>query len=85
MESIDNHKSASKVEEVTQLRTQLTELRTEFTTEKMILKTEVTDLRTEITDLGVKINKLRTDIKVRQNRLANFLEHIQQFFYVSVR
>ena len=71
---------ASKVEEDTQLRTELTEIRMmEFTTEIMKLRTEVTDLRTEnvklrteVTDLrientylGVKINELRTDIKVR--------------------
>ena len=62
---IDNHVSASKVEEVTQLRTELTEIRIEFTTEIMKLRTEVTDLRTENTNLGVKINELQTDIKVR--------------------
>ena len=76
---IDNHVSASKVEEVTQHRTELTEIRMEFTTEIMKLRTEVTDLRTEnvklrteVTDLrientylGVKINELQTDIKVR--------------------
>ena len=67
---------ASKVEEVTQLRTELTEirmeftteimkLRTEFTMENMKLRTEVTDLRRENTALGGKINELRTDIKVR--------------------
>ena len=50
--------SASKVEEVTQLRT-------EFTMENMKLRTEVTDLRRENTDLRGKINELRTDIKVR--------------------
>ena len=62
---IDNHVSASKVEEDTQLRTELTEIRMEFTTEIMKLRTEVTDLRTENTNLGVKINELQTDIKVR--------------------
>ena len=56
---------ASKVEEDTQLRTELTEIRMEFTTEIMKLRTEVTDLRTENTNLGVKINELQTDIKVR--------------------
>ena len=74
MESIDNHKSASKVEEVRQLRTELTELRTEltelrkeFTTESLKLRREVSDLRTENTALRTKISDLRPDNEVRMH------------------
>ena len=60
--------SASKVEDVTRLRTEFMELMTEVTelrTENTKLRSEVTELRTENTELGVIVNKLRTNIKVR--------------------
>ena len=83
MESIDNHKSASKVEEVSQLRTELTELRTEltelrkeFTTENLKLRTEVTDLRTENTALRSKNSDLRPDNEVRiHSRYPHWYPH----------
>ena len=64
MESIDNHKSASKVEEVAQLRTELTELRKEFKE----LRTENTNLRTEN---KVRIYRYPHQVTLRQKSLIN--------------